>query len=282
MNKTLTAKIFMWVAFVVFMIYAITLIFPFVWMFLNSFKDNPSFFQDPWGLPKSFAFTNYATALNVRVSGGFTFIPVLLNSVIYSIISPILSITFPFLAAYACSKYKFKLRGLCTLLALIMIAVPIVGQTAATYKLFSDLNLYNNWYWGIFLVGSSGFGGNYLMIRAALDNTSWTYAEAGFIDGASDLKVMIKIMLPMVKPILIILAIMGFIGAWNDYTSIWLFAPSYPTIGVAIKNVIDNVNEYGHPVLFSIMLISIVPVIAVFIAFQNTIMNHFIVGGLKG
>ena len=81
---------------------------------------------------------------------------------------------------------------------------------------------------------------------------------------------------------LIILAIMGFIGAWNDYTSIWLFAPSYPTIGVAIKNVIDNVNEYGHPVLFSIMLISIVPVIAVFIAFQNTIMNHFIVGGLKG
>ena len=282
MNKTLTAKIFMWIAFAVFAVYAITLIFPFVWMFFNSFKDNPEFFQNPWNMPKEFSFRNYTTALNVQVSGGFTFVPVLINSAIYSVVSTVIAIMFPFFAAYACSKYRFRLRGLCTLLTLIMLCVPIVGQTAATYKLFSDLSLYNNWYWGLFLVGSGGFGGTFLMIKAALDNTSWTYAEAAFIDGASDFKVMVKIMLPMVKPILVILAIMGFIGAWNDYTSIWLFAPSYPTIGVAIKNIIDNVNEYGYPVMFAIMLISIVPVLIIFIAFQNTIMNHFIIGGLKG
>lgn len=282
MKKTTLAKVMMWIGFVVFLLYAITLLFPFAFMILNSFKTHSEFYANPWSLPKEWLFSNYIKALNVNISGGYSIFTVLVNSVLYTVISTAIVVMMPFLASYACSKYKFKLRPLCTALVMVQIAVPLVGSQAATYKLLQQLNLYNNWYWSLFLMSSGGFGGSYLLYKASLDNTSWTYAEAAFIDGASDFKVMTNIMLPMVKPIVMIQVIMGFIGAWNEYTSIWLYAPKYPTVGLALKTVTDNVNSYGYPVMFALMLIMLAPVMALFLSFQNTIMNHMILGGLKG
>jgi raffinose/stachyose/melibiose transport system permease protein/N-acetylglucosamine transport system permease protein len=283
MKKTLAEKIITWTAFVIFLLYAVTLVFPYIWMLINSLKTHQEFFQDIWGLPKSWMFSNYSEALSIKV-GKFTFLDVLGNSIIYTVISTFLSVFFPTVSAYICSKYKFKLRSMCIAFTLINISVPIVGSTAATFKLFKTLSLYDKWYWGLFIMGSGGLGGSYLLLKAALDNTSWTYAEAGFIDGASDILVMFKIMLPMITPVIIIMTIMGAIGAWNNYMSIWLYAPSYPTIGVALKQLNDNLSsaDASYPKLFALMAISLVPVMAVFISFQKTIMNNFALGGLKG
>lgn len=283
MKKTTAEKIITWVAFAIFFIYAATLIFPFIWMVLNSLKTHQEFFQDIWGFPATWRFSNYVEALSVKV-GGFTFIEVILNSIIYTLIMTFITIIVPLCAAYAVSKYKFKLRGVCVAVTIIMLTVPVVGDTAATFKLLKTFNLYNKWYWGLFLMSSGGFNGNFLLIRAALDNTSWTYAEAGFIDGASDFKVMTKIMLPMVTPIMIILSIMGIIGSWNEYMAVWLYSPAYPTVGVAVKQLTDNLSssEASYPKLFALMGITLVPVLAIFIAFQKTIMNNFSLGGLKG
>ena len=280
MKRTKSEKIILAIAFVVFVIYSITLVVPLVWMILNSFKTHSEFFQNVWGLPKKFMFSNYVEALNVKVED-FTFIDVIINSVLYSIMATVVTIFFPTVSAYVCSKYNFKLRGVCIYITLILLAVPVVGGSAATLKLFKAVNIYNKWYWSLIISSSAGFGGNYLLIRSALDNTSWTYAEAGFIDGASDWQVMFKIMLPMVKPIIIILAIMGFISTWNDYMGVWLYAPSYPTIGVALKQLSDNLGK-TDPVFFALMTISLIPVMILFISFQKTIMNNFALGGIKG
>ena len=285
MKKTRTEKIITWIAFVVFMIYAITLVYPFIWMAINSLKDNSAFYLDCWGLPEAgkWMWSNYVDSLTMKVQG-FYLHEVLVNSLVYTFISALLAITFPLFASYACSKYRFKLRSLCMFIIILQISVPSVGSVAATYKILKTFNLYDNWYWGMFLAASGGLGGNFLLIKAALDNTSWTYAEAAFMDGASDVRVMFQIMVPMIKPILLILFIMGLIGGWNEFTGIWMFCPSYPTVALGTKQLLDNIGSANgsYPKVFALMLISLIPVMVLFISFQDTIMNNFTLGGIKG
>lgn len=283
MKKSIAERIVIWVAFSVFVFYAFTLLFPFAWMLINSLKTHQAFFQDIWGLPKEWMFSNYVDALSIKV-GKFTYLHILFNTVIYTVISTFLSVFFPTVSAYICSKYQFKLRSMCITLTIINISVPVVGSTAATFKLFNTLGLYNKWYWALFIMGSGGLGGSYLLLKAALDNTSWTYAEAGFMDGAGNITVMFRIMLPMITPVITIMTIMGAIGAWNGYMGIWLYAPSYPTVGVGLKQLSDNLSsaDASYPKLFALMAITLVPIMAVFIAFQKTIMNNFAIGGIKG
>lgn len=283
MKKTLAEKIIMWVAFAIFMLYAITLVYPFIWMLMNSFKNQVAFVQDVWGFPKEWMFSNYVEVFNLEYKQ-FTLLQIFINTLFYTLVSASLTVLVPAFTAYVYSKYKFKLRALCMAIVIITISVPVVGGEAATLKILINLKLYNNWYWGLFIMAASGFGGNFLMIRAAIDNTSWTYAEAAFIDGASDLKVMIRIMLPMVTPIMTILFIMGLIGSWNGYMAVYLYCPSWPTIGIALKQFVDNIGsaDGSYPKVFSAMAITLLPVIILFLCFQKTIMNNFTLGGLKG
>ena len=104
------------------------------------------------------------------------------------------------------------------------------------------------------------------------------------MDGASDVRVMFQIMVPMVKPILVILFIMGLIGGWNEFTGIWMFCPSYPTVALGTKQLLDNIGSANgsYPKVFALMLISLIPVMVLFISFQDTIMNNFTLGGIKG
>ena len=284
MKKTRTEKIVTWTAFVIFTIYSITLLYPFIWMFLNSFKSHTEFVSNLWGLPEVYQFSNYSDAFNLKVEG-FTLLEILINTVFYVVINVTIGVAVPAITAYVVCKYNFALRGFCNMLVILLISVPIVGGEAATFKLLVDMNLYDQWYFGLFLMSCSGFGGGFLLYKAAYASISWSYAEAAFMDGASDMKVMIKVMMPMAKPIIIIQAVMGFIGSWNGWLGQWLYSPSYPTLALAIKRLSDEFmygSKPDFPKLFASMLVSLVPVITLFLCFQKTIMNDFAIGGIKG
>ena len=190
----------------------------------------------------------------------------------------------PCITGYVLSKYKFVGRDFIYSVAITALTLPIVGSSASAMKLVAELGIYNTPLY-VIIMGLGGFGGSFLIYRAALDNTSWTYAEAAFMDGAGDFRVMVSIMFPMVKPMIIIQTVMGFIGAWNAWMGQWLYAPSYPTISLAIKRLSDEFLEGAKPdfpKLFAAMTVSLVPVLVVFLCFQKTIMNNFALGGLKG
>ncbi len=284
MKKSLIEKIITWIAFVIFFVYSISLLFPFVWMFFNSFKEHTDFVTNIWGMPAKWMFSNYLTSFKLEVEG-FTLFQVFANTIVYVVVQVILTVTVPLITAYVVSKYRFALRGFCNFLVILMITVPVVGGEAATFKLLVNMGLYDRWYFGLWIMSLSGFGGSFLLYRAALDSTSWTYAEGAFMDGAGDLRVMVPIMFPMVKPMIIIQTVMGFIGAWNGWMGQWLYSPSYPTISLAIKRLSDEFLKGSNPdfpKLFAAMAVSLVPVLVVFLCFQKTIMNNFALGGLKG
>ena len=112
---------------------------------------------------------------------------------------------------------------------------------------------------------------------------SWTYAEAAFIDGASHLRVFLRVMLPMSLPVMGSLFLVATIGAWNNYMEPILFLQSYPTLtsGLYIFQ-LETSRNVDYPVLFAGLIVSVVPVILMFVFFQNTIMESMSVGGIKG
>lgn len=202
------------------------------------------------------------------------------NSVWYCVLSIAVNMFFSCCTGYALSKYKFRGRDFIYGTAIVCMTLPIFGTGGATYTFYYVTGMYDTPAYVIFSSLGS-FSMRFLMLYGFFKSVSWEYAEAVFIDGGNDYTVFFKIMIPLAFPMIITLSITGFIQAWNAYEAFLIYMPSYPTLAVGIYKVSENF-ESDRPVYYASMIISMIPVIAVFIAFSDTMMKNFSVGGLKG
>ena len=278
-----------WAAVVVWCLIFLLLIF---WAFINSLKSYINFYQDPLFFPKTgkgygWNFSNYVkafSALKVMRNSQYIEAPqMLLNSLIYAGGSGVLSVITACLASYVLAKYSY-LKWVRSLWAVVLITnyLPISSSLAANIKLLTDLGLYDSMI-GIMLWQCGAFGYIFLIYYATWKSVSWSYAEAAYIDGASDFKIFVRIMLPLAKGPITAIAIITFIGMWNDYVNPALFLPKMPTLAVGLQQMIEDLrNKHEYPHIFSGVVIALIPVMAVYIGFSKIIMNNTSVGGLKG
>ena len=89
-------------------------------------------------------------------------------------------------------------------------------------------------------------------------------------------------MLPSVKPILASLFVVTFMGAWNDYMTAYLYMPHYAPLSLAVYLLQSDATRIAYPVYLAVIVISIIPILALFISFQKLIMENTSIGGLKG
>jgi len=272
------------IVFVIFLIYAITLIFPFLWMILNAFKTNKEFFADIWSLPKN-PITNgvdnflYAIQLTKKDSN---VIQMTLRSVFITVVGVSLSMISSLMISYTIAKYKFPGRNLMYSVIIAIMLIPTIGATSSMYKLMNDLQIFDT-YFSLFLMGTGGLGFQFLMLHGVFKSISWSYAEAAMVDGASDFRIFTTVMIPLAGPTIIPLMIMNIIGSWNDYFTPYLYLPSKPTLAVGLQMLVNQTNYNANwPALFMLMLISMLPIIVLFIVFQKQIMTNVTTGGLKG
>ena len=269
-KRSRSEKILMYVLVVLLSIHSLTLLYPFLWMLMNSFKTANGFVKDIWGLPVSWQFQNWIV----------TFAGMYLNTLFFVVVNVSLNMFFNAISAYVVAKYEFKAMKVIYSIALIFFIVPMFGSIATLYKFLVEAKLYDT-YAGIVLISLQFFNSTFLFLYAFFKNLSWTYAEAAFIDGAGHFKVFISIMMPMSIPAIGALGIMGIIGTWNEFFNVYMYAPSKATIGVGLH--ILSLNIRGeYPKLFAAMFISLLPIVVVFSCFQKTIMENTVAGGLKG
>ncbi|MBR1967784.1 MAG: carbohydrate ABC transporter permease [Clostridia bacterium] len=278
-------KVMLSVVFVIALIYAITLLFPFVWISYNSLKTDGyyEFLLDPWGLPKNAieGFKNYANVFKMKVAG-LSFMAMLINSIEYSFVLTGLTIWFTTIIAYTLVMYRFKLRPVFYGIFSFNIAVNIIGGQASMIKLLSDIGLYGTYY-GIYLFGIPGFGSTTLVVMAFFNNMAWDYGESAMIDGAGHWRIFLSIYLPMAVPIMVTIGILSFIGFWNDYTNILIYAKSRPNLAYGVNMVNTTLTQKGqYPQAFAYMMLSIIPGVLLFLCFQKVILKNFNMGGLKG
>ncbi|MBD5632560.1 MAG: carbohydrate ABC transporter permease [Clostridia bacterium] len=270
------------VVFILFILYAIILIVPFAWILINSFKDATDFADNKWALNFSAGFDNYVKAFNYKVKGT-TVLGMYLNSLLVvggGVVVTLISCT---LASYTMAKYKFKGRGIIYNIVIISMMVPIVGTLPAQYRLMQNLGLVDNII-GVWFLYSGGFGFNFLFLYAYFKSISWTYAEAAQIDGASDFRIFIQIMVPMARPALTAVGVLTFMGLWCDYQTPYFYLNSMPTIALGLKDMSEQLSTtpYNTTLVLATAILATIPILVLFCVFQKTIMNNMTVGGLKG
>ncbi|MBR5388729.1 MAG: carbohydrate ABC transporter permease [Clostridia bacterium] len=287
---SLQEKIIFTVITVIFTIYAVSLMFPLYFTLINSLKsfndymgttEYNGFGKNLYGLPRFWEFPNYIQALQLEASGTKLW-GMFINSIWLSSYGTILSMLASIFMAYALSKYRFFGSKFLYSFGIIVQIIPIVGSTAAAYRLLYNWDIANN----PVLIGIIFFAGydfTFIILYGFFKSVSWNYAEAAFMDGASNYTVLFKVMLPQALPPIAALTITSFIGRWNDYLTPFLYMPDYPTISLGIYLLDANSTIGGGlMVFFAAVIISIIPVVLLFIAFQNIIMQNVVAGGLKG
>ena len=273
-------KVIFAVVSVIFVIYTLTMFFAVGWMFMTSLKAANE--ELGFSFPKKLLFSNYAKAFNVLSSGKTTFFGMFFNSLWYTGIATALGVIMPCITGYVMSKYNFPGKNVIFTIAITSMTIPVVGNLASSLKLMGELQIYDS---PLFVVISSlgGFGGNFLIYYGFFKSVSWTYAEAAQIDGAGPFTIFFRIMLPQAVPIMLTYAIINSIFNWNDYQTVILYLPSYPTLASGLYEYqIISERIPDTPSFFAGLIISMIPTLALFATFSHRVMTSISVGGIKG
>ncbi|WP_034384919.1 carbohydrate ABC transporter permease [Deinococcus sp. YIM 77859] len=281
-SKNPTVRILTLIAFwVVALIVLFYVLFPFYWAIKTSLTGPARLSSEAlqW-------FPTVPTWQNFRdVFAGQPFGRNLLNSVVVATGTVILSLLLSALAAYALGKFRFQGK---TILMYIILAVSVFPQIAVLsglYTMIRTFDLYNTW-GGLIL--------SYMIFT--LPFTVWTLTafvreipteleEAAYVDGASPLQTLFRVLLPVMTPALVTTGLLAFINAWNEY----LFALTFTsdntarTVPVSIAN-FSGATQYENPFgqIMAASVIVTVPLIVLVLVFQRNIVSGLTAGAVKG
>jgi len=255
--------------------------FPFYWAVVSSFKpSNELFSTDPSLLPLPFTLDHYR---NVFLQANFG--RNLLNSLVVAGGATLLSLLLGVMAAYALGRLPFPPKNAVLYIVLAMTMFPQISVLGGLFMLLRQTGLFNT-HLGLIL--------SYLLFT--LPFTVWVLVgyfrglpreleEAAYVDGATPLQTLVKVMLPLTGPGLVTTGLLAFIAAWNEY----LFALTF-TVGDAVSTVPPAIASFGGATPFeipwgSIMAASVVvtvPLVVLVLVFQQRIVAGLTAGAVKG
>lgn len=271
----------LWIVSVLFLIYTLLLVFPLLFALNSALKNGDmDYLENLNRITTHPRFMNFIEAFTQLEISGVTFGEMFLNSIWFSVGTTFFNIFSSMCLAYGVAKYKFRGRNFIYNLVLVVMVFPMFGTMAAKYKLFSVLHFIDSPL--IILAYAGAYNAQFLILYAFFKNIDWAYAEAAFMDGANHFSVFFRIMIPMALPSIAALAVTGFITSWNNYEEVLLYLPNMPTLSTGLY-VFSTKMMYmaDRPLYYAGMLISLVPVFAVYLALQSTVIRVTVEGGVK-
>lgn len=275
---------------VIFLIHGISLLLPFFWMMMTSFKGRLDYADSFLGLPEIWRFENYTSIFEILkvevIKNGqfyeYNVFNMLGNSLMLATFKSFFGLLSVVLCAYCVAKYDFKLRKLLFNINIFVMVIPIVGSLATTLTVYRQLGIYNNFLMYIIFPGGP-FGFNFLLLYGAFKAIPNSYSEAVFIDGGGHLTVFLRVIIPIMLPTLSALYILSFIGLWNDYSASLIYLPSVPTLAYGLYLFQYDSAKYGAslPEVLAGFAICSIPSVVLFCSFQKVITKSLTVGGLK-
>lgn len=249
---------------------------PLLWFLLSSFKPGSELFSTPLRLfPQEWTVSGYTTAW-----GRFDFRQYFINTAAVAVITTILTVFVSAMTGYALAKYQgwwLKFFFLC-ILATTMLPGEVI--LPSTFLVVRNLGMYNNLAGVIApsVITATGV----FMFRQHFSTIPNELMEAARIDGVGEIRLFWQIMLPLGKPIAVVLGIFSFQWRWNDYILplIVLNDPKKFTLQVALRSIVGAEN-IDWSVLLGASVISMIPMLVVFMIFQKHIVSADINTGLK-
>lgn len=264
-------------AYLALILLSITMIFPFFWMLLSSFKDATQIFQTAM-FPTKPTLDNYITIL---FSGNTRFPQWFINSAIVAVCTTASVLFFDSLLGYTLAKFDFPGKKIIFLLVISTLMIPTEMLVIPWYAMARAMK-WGNTYWGIMFPGMISAFGVFLM-RQFMTTIPNDLLDAARIDGMGELRIFTKIVLPLVSPALATLAIFNFIGNWNAFLWPLIIAsrPKMFTLPVGLANFSGEAGSDWHLIMTG-ATVSMLPLIIIFLIFQKQIVRGIAMTGLKG
>jgi ABC-type glycerol-3-phosphate transport system permease component len=264
---------------------ALTLV-PFVWMLTSALKDKQDFFTS-YFLPSGDGFLGVAwerfTLENFRRL--FTEFPIgraILNSFFFASLSSSLATLMCAMGGYGLAKFEFKGRGPLTALVLGALIIPAPLLIAPSYQLLWQLGLLNS-YAGLIVPALAPAFGVFLFRQAMLNTVPKDVLESARIDGAGEFRIFFTIVIPLVRPMIGAFLLITFLGAWNNFIGpqIVLQDPEVFPLSVTINN-LRGIYQTEYGLIMAGTLLSIAPVMCLFLLLQQEFISGLTSGAVKG
>jgi ABC-type glycerol-3-phosphate transport system permease component len=279
-----------WVAeiakYLVLVLLALSFLLPFIWMFTSALKDSSQIFTVPpkW-IPNPALWENFYNA--------WTELPFnmwLYNTVVkYAVPVTIGTVVSSAVAAYGFARLQWRLRDALFAVCLATMMVPGQVTLVPLFIVFKNLGWVNTMRP---LVIPSFFGGgawNIFLLRQFFMTLPIELSDAARIDGASELGILFRIVLPLAKPALTVVALFRFMGAWNDYFGplVYLSSQQQWTLARGLERLRGSAYEVGssrmaYPYLMAVSSIITLPILVAFFFAQRTFIEGISLTGIKG
>lgn len=268
------------VACILLSLYALTMLVPLYFVIVNSLKKPIQFYDNPWTIPKVLYVANYIRMSKLGV-GDVSVPRMYLNSIILTVSATLISTTATTITGYTLARFDFRGKKALVALGIGSMLIPDLGSRAVVYKMYVDLKMIDTWF--ILIQYANPFGLMFLITYSLYVSVSKTYVEAAKIDGASELRIFLQLMLPMGKGVIGMTMVMNAIAVWNDFYTPYMYLPSIKTLSLGIQELSEEAQTYSnYTELYAAMVASMLPVLILFIVMRKTIINNAVAGGIKG
>jgi multiple sugar transport system permease protein len=258
---------------------ALLFLMPFAWMIVSSLKREIDVFRLPvrW-IPDPLTWQNYEKVW----TGPHPLTRYIGNSLIVAGARVAGELVTASLAAYAFARLRFRGRDTLFFLYVGTLIIPYQMLLVPRFMLYRELHIYDT-LWALILPGMFTAFGTFLLRQFFL-TIPQDLVDAARVDGASELQIYARIILPLAKPALASLAILAFVWSWNDYETplVMLQTESRFTIPLGLTRYIDEAGGFSAALIMAGAVSSVVPVVVVFLILQRQFIQALARSGLKG
>ena len=263
---------------IILLVWSVIVVFPLWVMLINSFKDRLSIYQNPFGLPEKWNFTNYTDVLESS-----DFARYFLNSFTAVIISLVLIMIFGSMAAYALSQWKGKWSNALFLFFIMGMMLPIKIASIKLLEMMRFLHLLNTVWALIPIYVAMGIPIAVFVLTEFIRQIPGELLEASRIDGAGRFTTLAAIVIPMLRPALATVAIYNLVPFWNDlwFPLIFITEESQKTLLLGVTRLFGQ-YQTDWSIVLAVLNMASLPVLVLYLLMSRQFIKGMTAGAVKG
>lgn len=254
------------------------MILPFIWMVSTSLKPADEIFA----IPPIIISPNSSLRAYSYLQQQYNILGIVKNTFVIAFGATILRLFFCALGGYGFAKFKFPGQGALFAFLLGTMVIPGAVTLVPVYLIMRDLKWIDT-FWPLIIPGAANAFGIFFM-RQYIMSVSGELIDAARIDGAGEFTIFWRIILPIIAPGLTSLGLIFFMASWNDFIGplIYLKSPEHFTLPLIIRSLIGPVGRTVYDVQMAASVISLIPLLIIFLIFQRRIVEGITAGAIKG
>lgn len=265
--------------FALALLFSVFYLFPLVLVLINAFKTTGQFTSNPFSMPTSFKFDNFAQAISQM-----HFFTSLRNSLVLTVSVCLLVALFGSMAAYVVSRVKSKFVSVVYYLMIASMCAPFQAYMIPLVKLYaSALGMNNSMIPVVYIGVGLNIAFSIFLIRGFLNSIPMEIDQAAMIDGCGQVRLFFSIILPMLTPIMVTLLVFVAMSIWNDYllSSLFLNTQDKRTLPMMIRVFCAQYSTDYAPMMAGLVM-CVLPMLIFYLLCQRQILEGVVQGSVKG